>query len=113
MTIRPRQLRAVIAARGRLRDLAGAVHAQAAYQASKPTAPGRQPGSGLAPTTCVEPSPGNTSRLPASARARPRASASFGAHSSTTYRERPLIRSTTRHQPCTLGAGASKKRSFA
>ena len=30
MTIRPRQLRAVIAARGRLRDLAGAVHAQAA-----------------------------------------------------------------------------------
>ncbi|HVV85322.1 MAG TPA: hypothetical protein VHE35_19805 [Kofleriaceae bacterium] len=29
MTVRPRQLRAVIAARGRLRDLAGAVHAQA------------------------------------------------------------------------------------
>lgn len=29
MTIRPRQLRAVIAARGRLRDLASAVHAQA------------------------------------------------------------------------------------
>lgn len=30
MSVRPRQLRAVIAARGRLRDLAGAVHAQAA-----------------------------------------------------------------------------------
>jgi hypothetical protein len=30
MTVRPRQLRAVIAARGRLRDLAGAAHAQAA-----------------------------------------------------------------------------------
>ncbi len=28
MSVRPRQLRAVIAARGRLRDLAGAVHAQ-------------------------------------------------------------------------------------
>lgn len=38
MTVRPRQLRAVIAARGRLRDLAGAVHAQAAAAEQRATA---------------------------------------------------------------------------
>ncbi len=37
MTVRPRQLRAVIAARGRLRDLAGAIHAQAAAAEQRAT----------------------------------------------------------------------------